>query len=63
MFDLHSLAPGFALMTHLIVVCHSESLEQVAANFGSEKIISALLLISFIETVIFFSTLETQYIT
>lgn len=53
MFKFHNLVPGLVLMADLTVVCCSESLQQVAANFGSKKFMSALLLILFIELVFF----------
>lgn len=53
MFKFHNLVPGLVLMADLTVVCCSESLQQVAANFGSKKFMSALLLILFIELFFF----------
>ena len=60
--NLYNLVSVFALMTHLTAVGHSESLQQVTANF-----MSALLLFFFFSLkpffFPFFSIIKTQYIT
>lgn len=64
MFKFHNLVPGLVLMADLTVVCCSESLQQVAANFGSKKFVSiASYFVHRTGFFFFFSFLKIQYIT